>query len=102
MKCLSDPLVTFQSESQNQDLEAIGRLVARAFSMKPPLQHLIILLFSVRTCFEIYIYIYIFHRYVLLAIERSPKFDYILLGIEPMGVNCNVNGRTWISMVLTE
>lgn len=30
MKCLYDPLVTFQSESQNQDLEAIGRLVARA------------------------------------------------------------------------
>ena len=44
----------------------------------------------------------IFHRYVLLAIERSPKIDYILLGIEPMGVNCNVNGRTWISLVLTE
>ena len=46
--------VTFRSESQNQDLEAIGRLVARPFSMKSPLQHLIILLFSVGTCFEIY------------------------------------------------
>ena len=91
-----DPLGTFQSEFQNQDLEAIGTLVVFASPWNYVCNMFIILLFSVGTCFEI--------DFIdkCLAIEPSPKLDYSVLGLEPMGVNCNVNGRIWISIVLTE
>ena len=79
-----DPLGTFQSEFQNQDLEAIGTLVVFASPWNYVCNMFIVLLFSVGTCFEI--------DFIdkCLAIEPSPKLDYSVLGLEPMGVNCKL------------